>query len=263
MKNLNFSKALIVLIAAILLLPFAFSCKDSSAEDGSSITAEDLEGVWLKVWDGETFDYDGESSGSVADAMILEIEADIYKFIFYYETRQVGGNSGTFTITDSELIYTPSESWSSNEYDWVEDTVSIPGMPVALDSSSLDLTLGETVIGLVKTVFGTPEEIPGRWEYDTGEEVYNLELYTELYYDYSKTDGGDTTYESESGIWSASGTDSGYIRVLVSDFYNGESTYNDCSVEGLFNYSLVPEELTVFYYDGTIVYVPWEQPIPQ
>lgn len=242
----------ILLITAAVIIIFAFLSCNSSSGDGSGLTAADIEGTWLKVWVGETFDFDGEGSPNVADAAIFEFDGDEYAIIMYFETKQVGGNKGTFNVADNSLEYSPDENWRYDEYVWHSTTETIPATPVTLSGNRLTVNVNGTVIVLEKTLFGNPGSLAGNWVEVEGDIVVFLGSADPYNYDYYEPGEGDSGEHAEQGSWKASGTTEGYVRTLA-EYVDGTA---GVSLEGLTSYGISGEQLILMYPDGDGGYVP-------
>ena len=107
---------------------------------GSGEEVSDLSGIWLTVFRAPYFDYDGPASSNVAESMVMEVADVNYQLIFYYDTLQVGGNKGTFTVQDGKMLCTVTGEWNSVN-SWAAPPSDATSLEIAYSLSGATVTL--------------------------------------------------------------------------------------------------------------------------
>ncbi|MCP5514185.1 MAG: hypothetical protein H7A26_01835 [Spirochaetales bacterium] len=232
MKKIISSPLMLIFSILILTGVFYSGCNSDTASDGGGITAGDVIGTWIKVWEGDPYQL---PSGTDADTLIFDIGESELEAVFYQNTEQVGGFRGTYEISDDEIVVSVTHTWNEG-YDWNEGGLpvwEIPDepqeykIPASPGSSTLAITdFNEEVIEMDKItfsrpeIFTNPEENSNGWEeeYDGHRLFFDNEEVGS--YSYDMNPGGDI---DRIGTWDASGTEEGYIRTVIEVYYDGES----------------------------------------
>ncbi len=192
-------------IAGACLLAL-FGC---SAAGGSGGEAS-LEGTWL-VTHSEPIGYDPDTPDKVTDAQIFVFSGSEVEMVFYYDTEQVMGQRGVYTVSGDTLVMTFDEWWDDTGEvppHWAPDDDSA-SLAFSLNGDTLSITPpGETEgVALTKTTFSVRPELVGTWYGIESVADKTMELLGtgELNY---YTSGSPDTPEQE-GPWAASDS---YIR---------------------------------------------------
>ncbi|MDX9801731.1 MAG: hypothetical protein RBT69_10390, partial [Spirochaetia bacterium] len=222
MKKIISSPSMLFLSIFLLTGLFYTGC-DSSGGGGGSITAKDVIGTWIKVWNAETpFEL---PSGTEADALIFDIGESDLQAVFYQNTEQVGGFKGTYAISDDEIVVTATHTWNEDwsvqeEFPVWEPSSEKYRFPAAPGSSGLTITISDDSITMEKITFGKPTVLsdPENGWVESGDGLYYLHFYPEGDF-VPEHVGCNYHYEEgnnwKNGTWDASGTAEGYIRTVI------------------------------------------------
>jgi hypothetical protein len=177
-----------------------FGC---SAAGGSGGEAS-LEGTWL-VTHPEPIVYDPDADNPLTDAQIFVFSGSEVELVFYYDTEQVMGQRGVYTVSADTLVMTFDEWWNPGSLDWTTDDDGAT-LAFSLNGGTLSITPpGETEgVALTKTSFSVRPELVGTWygeESIAGSEMGLAGTGEFAYF------SGDVI--AQSGSWSATGS---YIR---------------------------------------------------
>ena len=198
-KNVPWCGVLLCFTSLILAL-VSFSC-DQLPEilDDPLVSAEDLEGTWIKTFDTPV-EYD---EGLETDAVIISFSGSEYEMIFYYLTEQNGGVRGSYGISEAAITLTVSESWDDNTY-WDSDTgeYSAEYNPAGQNlAANIGYPDAESV-EFSPIVFTIPDELADVWKNEeSANYAIEMPLDPDGTYSYYE-DQGDSLYE-EGGTWDA------------------------------------------------------------
>ncbi len=264
MKKIISSPLMLIFSILILTGVFFSGCNSDTTSDGG-ITAGDVIGTWIKVWDGDSYQL---PSGTEADTLIFDIGESDLEAVFYLNTEQVGGFKGTYSISDDEIVVSVTHTWNENwdlgdsgDPVWNEESDEYV-FPFTPGSNTLAVTDSyEEVIVMDKITFGKPDFLsdpPYGWFYGDSLYLY-FRAEDEIPYTYNEPGNG-----IREGTWDASGTESGYIRTVVTSYSIGDTApYLNLNWGFLNPYSYYKGEgiqldIEMYYGDGitTITFEP-------
>lgn len=111
MKKIISSPLMLIFSIIILTGVFFPGCNSDTASDGG-ITADDVIGTWIKVWEEDPYLL---PSGTDADNLIFDIGESDLEAVFYLTTQQVGGFKGTWSVADNAIVVSVTHTWNE---DW-------------------------------------------------------------------------------------------------------------------------------------------------
>ena len=257
MKKVTSGLMLRYLIIVLVITGGFFTGCGSDSSDGS-ITADDVKGTWIKVWEGDPYAY---SETGEADTLIFDIGDSDIQAVFYLETAQVGGFKGTYSITDDEIIVSVTETWNE-DFDWIDGNV--PKWNAEIDEYSFPFTTGsgslsitgsdETVIEMDKISFSIQPELTGYWEKE--EELMVMSpsrspsrasapaeyiIYLSFNGEYER----EWDFDYYSGSWEASDYGNGFLRTIITDYTDSVDSFSDLDYGFLYHCSLEDESTLV------------------
>ena len=238
MKKQNTCYYAALFFLGCLLLAFTISCSDNLTESDETTENDEniFTGTWVKIWEGETYNYT-PSGEEEADALVFDIGDSDFRAVFYLNSEQVGGFTGSYTVEEDEIIVTVQYLWNSNEEFWeVPEESTIYNFPFELEGNYLAVIGYDpdlTQIELTKTAFRNPLPLSIDWTGAEGNEGSVLYLNADGTFRYD--DGGDSSLD---GTWDCSD----YLFRIVTVFDE------EISRGYLYNYELYDE--TDLYIDG-------------
>lgn len=183
-------------IAGACLLAL-FGC---SAAGGSGGEAS-LEGTWL-VTHSEPIVYDPDAANPLTDAQIFVFSGSEVELVFYYDTEQVMGQRGVYTVSGDTLVMTFDEWWNPGSLDWTTDDDGA-SLAFSLNGDTLSITPpGETEgVALTKTTFSVRPELVATWYGEGSVAGSEMEFFGTGEFDYFS---GELLVQT--GSWSATGS---------------------------------------------------------
>ncbi|HRX15743.1 MAG TPA: hypothetical protein P5123_05485 [Spirochaetota bacterium] len=241
----KFSKSLLTFLTIILtsFLLFIITACDGDDDDKDSNDV-DPKGKWMAVLDDEI---EAPSPDTVmAKAILLEVTAENSTMIFYDSaTEQISGMKSTYTVDENTFQLTSTHMWLDRDPEegitftgtgWYEipDEVETLNPEFTIDDDTMTIDKDGVKFSLIKTEFSASSNLVGTWAMTGSSATFNSD--------------GTFSYSHESqtgsGTWEASGTESGYIRQIITEM----SDDPDCSYyECLTPYVLVGNTLTLYY----------------
>ncbi len=197
-------------------------------ESTSTATITDAAGVWIM---------------EATPTAIIEVGTDgSFERIVYGGTsnEQTEGSRGTLKVIGDFLVINTAEEWmgdqtSGQDYYWATDSdVSIIRYTLVTDQLTIHDSEGD--MGLTPITFGLPTDLVGTWTMTDGPTLTFAD--TGLYGYVSAS-----PYIVESGTWDASGTTSGYFRVVTTERDTGDGSFT-LEVAYLMEYTLDGTTLT-------------------
>ncbi len=213
----------LLILACFACLSLFSSCDSATGDDDADGTGDSLGGTWLKVFPSPYFDYDGTSSAAVAESMVMEIGESAYSMVFYYDTVQVGGNRGTYTLAGGKMKCAVTHEWNDKQY-WVAAAPNtVMEFPYTVSGETATLTAGSQQIALTKTVFAKHSGFPGTWNSGTETMTFASDG------TFTWTDTAPDPDDTQSGTWDVSGTTSGFLRTVATAINGSAASYGSLS----------------------------------
>jgi len=213
----------LLILACFICFSLLSSCDSSAGDDDAEATGDSLAGTWLKVFASPYFDYDGASSANVAESMVMENGESTYSLIFYYDTMQVGGNRGTYTLASGKMKCAVTHEWNDKQ-SWVAAAPNTTmEFPYTVSGETATLTAGGAQLVLTKTVFAKHTGFPGTWTSGTESMAFASDG------TFTWTDTAPDPDDTQSGTWDVSGTTSGYLRTVATTINGSTASYGSLS----------------------------------
>jgi hypothetical protein len=224
--------AAVFIIACLVFFP---SCSGGSS--GSSISTDDLEGIWVAT---------GEDGGT-AKAMLFEFSGNNFTRIGYTEVDasdpdgpdmiQEEGSRGTYSISDDTLIAMVIEDW--DDYAW-DDDPETKNVPISYEGNTFTISMDGHEIEFTKKSFSRPLALINTWyELPGGSNT----LVGDGDGTYTYTDPGNN-YTSE-GTWTASPD----LMRIITTYENDNGTESTFYVENLYEYEISGTNLELSWDD--------------
>ncbi|MBN2435002.1 MAG: hypothetical protein JXK07_07015 [Spirochaetes bacterium] len=241
----KFSKSILIFLTIILtsFLLFIITACDGDDDDNDSNDVNP-KGKWMAVLDEEI---EAPSPETVmAKAILMEVTADDSTIIFYdNEANQVSGMKSDYTVDVDAFQLTSTHMWLDRDPEegitftgtgWYEipDEVETLNPEFTIDDDTMAIDKDGMKFSLIKTDFSVLSDLVGSWSITDSDVTFNSDG------TFSYSHGGTTG----SGTWEASGTESGYLRQIITEM----SDDPDCSYYECINpYVLVGDTLTVYF----------------